>query len=221
MILALSKLTGTAANTDRFVALMRETKALLGTIEAAIREVLQQGSNARPLSTVKPVAPVPAPTVVPTEKTVCIQVIQPAKDPQSGACKEFPTPCDVPLGWVPVNACAVPEAEKTLPRTDAENAPSTTAVQPSTWTISISEEGFFPNEVKVRKGDKVIWKNTGSHNHWPASAVHPTHQLYPEFDARQGITSGASYSFVFDRVGTWKYHDHLNPGFTGAIVVSE
>lgn len=31
---------------------------------------------------------------------VCIQVITPAQDPASGACKEFPTPCDVPPGWV-------------------------------------------------------------------------------------------------------------------------
>lgn len=30
---------------------------------------------------------------------VCAQVITPAKDPQTGQCIEFPTPCDVPSGW--------------------------------------------------------------------------------------------------------------------------
>jgi len=29
----------------------------------------------------------------------CIQVITPAKNPQTGEIKEFPTPCDVPKGW--------------------------------------------------------------------------------------------------------------------------
>lgn len=31
--------------------------------------------------------------------TMCIQVIAYAKDPQTGECKEFPTPCAVPEGW--------------------------------------------------------------------------------------------------------------------------
>jgi len=38
--------------------------------------------------------------------SVCIQVITPAKNPTTGECKEFPTPCDVPTGWVKVNSCS-------------------------------------------------------------------------------------------------------------------
>ena len=33
------------------------------------------------------------------EQGVCIQVITPAKNTQTGEIKEFPTPCDVPEGW--------------------------------------------------------------------------------------------------------------------------
>jgi len=29
----------------------------------------------------------------------CIQVITPARNPETGDIKEFPTPCDVPEGW--------------------------------------------------------------------------------------------------------------------------
>ena len=32
----------------------------------------------------------------------CIQVITPAKNLLTGEIKEFPTPCDVPDGWEPV-----------------------------------------------------------------------------------------------------------------------
>ncbi|MBI1982437.1 MAG: hypothetical protein HYS68_02555 [Candidatus Levybacteria bacterium] len=36
---------------------------------------------------------------------VCIQVITPARNPGTGECKEFPTPCDVPKDWEKVNSC--------------------------------------------------------------------------------------------------------------------
>ena len=36
---------------------------------------------------------------------VCIQVITPAINPLNGKCLEFPTPCDVPMGWKKVTSC--------------------------------------------------------------------------------------------------------------------
>lgn len=39
------------------------------------------------------------------EGRFCIQVITPAKNPQTGECREFPTPCDVPEGWDKVGSC--------------------------------------------------------------------------------------------------------------------
>jgi len=36
----------------------------------------------------------------------CAQVITPAKNPQTGECREFPTPCHVPSGWIKVKSCA-------------------------------------------------------------------------------------------------------------------
>lgn len=35
----------------------------------------------------------------PDEGAVCIQVITPARNIETGEIKEFPTPCDVPSGW--------------------------------------------------------------------------------------------------------------------------
>ena len=34
------------------------------------------------------------------DSEVCIQVVTSARDPQTGYIKQFPTPCDVPEGWV-------------------------------------------------------------------------------------------------------------------------
>ncbi|MDA2936296.1 DUF5667 domain-containing protein [Patescibacteria group bacterium AH-259-L05] len=36
---------------------------------------------------------------------ICIQVITPAKNPKTGECKNFPTPCDVPEHWETVDRC--------------------------------------------------------------------------------------------------------------------
>lgn len=38
-----------------------------------------------------------------TSQEVCIQVITSAKNLETGEIKEFPTPCDVPLGWEAVS----------------------------------------------------------------------------------------------------------------------
>jgi hypothetical protein len=39
------------------------------------------------------------------QSNVCSQVITPAKNPQTGKCQEFSTPCDVPVGWLKVDRC--------------------------------------------------------------------------------------------------------------------
>jgi hypothetical protein len=46
----------------------------------------------------------PQQTATTTEDTndteFCAQVITPARNPKTGDIKEYPTPCDVPEGWV-------------------------------------------------------------------------------------------------------------------------
>lgn len=93
--------------------------------------------------------------------------------------------------------------------------------------ITYSDAGFSPNVLKVRLGTMVIFKNSSQKSMWPASAMHPTHKAYPTtggclgstFDACKGILPGDSWSFIFDIAGSWKYHNHLNPGQFGTIAV--
>jgi hypothetical protein len=40
---------------------------------------------------------------------VCIQVITPARNPKTGECRNFSTPCDVPAGWEKTAACKIPQ----------------------------------------------------------------------------------------------------------------
>ena len=87
----------------------------------------------------------------------------------------------------------------------------------------------MPSELKIKKGDSVIWINFDSEAHWPASNLHPTHGMYPasggcvgsKFDACKSLMSGESFEFIFNDVGSWGYHDHLNTAFTGTVIVEE
>ncbi|MBI3046336.1 MAG: cupredoxin domain-containing protein [Candidatus Harrisonbacteria bacterium] len=99
--------------------------------------------------------------------------------------------------------------------------------QPLTNTVTYTDSGFSPSALTIKKGGTVTFKNESSKTMWTASAIHPTHTLYPAtggcissaFDACKGIQPGDSWPFKFDIAGTWKYHNHLNPGDTGTIIV--
>lgn len=88
-------------------------------------------------------------------------------------------------------------------------------------TIHMDETGFNPRELRIERGQKVVFENKSKDPRWPASNIHPTHDIYPEFDPKRVILPGRGWSFVFDRAGTWKMHDHLYPQFTGAVTVIE
>ena len=96
-------------------------------------------------------------------------------------------------------------------------------------TIEMNDGGFSPSTVTLAKGGTITFKNIGTEDHWPASAVHPVHRQYPEgngcigsaFDACEGIQPGEEWSFKFDQVGVWGYHDHLNSPSRGVIEIVE
>lgn len=91
-----------------------------------------------------------------------------------------------------------------------------------THKIVLNENGFSPDKITIQVGDVVKFTTTRNSPFWPASNLHPIHELYPEFDPKKPIDSKESWSFKFDKLGNWRYHDHLAPYYTGEIdVVSE
>lgn len=93
--------------------------------------------------------------------------------------------------------------------------------------VEITAAGFNPKTLTINTGEEVVFVNKESKSHWPASAVHPTHKVYPEsggcigskFDSCRDLKQGETFRFTFNNEGAWKYHDHLNPGLTGTIIV--
>lgn len=88
-----------------------------------------------------------------------------------------------------------------------------------TYQITYDGLKFSPATLTVNAGDTVVFKNQSSKSFWPASGPHPTHTLYPEFDAGKAIAASGNYAFTFTKVGTWPFHDHLNSSVTGSIIV--
>lgn len=85
--------------------------------------------------------------------------------------------------------------------------------------VELTEEGFSPKELTISQGDTVKFTTTRDKYFWPASNTHPTHDIYAEFDAKNAVAPSAYWSFQFDRVGEWQYHDHLDPKFSGIVIV--
>lgn len=107
--------------------------------------------------------------------------------------------------------------------------------EPTEYIVEINNEGFVPKNLEIKQGDKVTWVNKLVTKSWPASNFHPTHTNYPGssivkcgtaeekniFDACRGLQKEESYSFVFNEIGSWEYHNHLQPSKSGRIIVSE
>ncbi len=100
-------------------------------------------------------------------------------------------------------------------------------------TVTYTNSGYSPSELKIKEGETVTWENESTQNMWTASAMHPTHTAYsgtslsahcPDtenvaFDACEGTLPGESWSFTFTKAGSWGYHDHLHPTLFGKVIV--
>ncbi len=86
-------------------------------------------------------------------------------------------------------------------------------------TIDMVAAGFSPEKVTVKQGETVCWKNDSGEGRWPASNIHPTHEIYSEFDPKEPVKDGGSWCFTFTKAGIWQFHDHLLPEFGGTVTV--
>ena len=100
-----------------------------------------------------------------------------------------------------------------------KNESPTPSDKTATYTVTLTADGFKPNELTINQGDTVIFKTNLGIPFWPASSLHPTHKIYPEFDPKGRIMPPENWAFTFGRVGKWKYHDHINERDTGTIIV--
>ena len=114
----------------------------------------------------------------------------------------------------------------------ANNEPAAVAgaISSGVVTVTYTNSGFSPRTVSIQKGQTVVFANNSSGAMWVASSPHPTHTDYPEkfktdcagslFDECAGAPAGSSWSFTFNSVGSWGFHNHLKASDTGTITVT-
>lgn len=102
----------------------------------------------------------------------------------------------------------------------SEEMPETIFVSDTdSLTIEYTDGGYIPGTLNIKKGETVTFINKSKRSMWVASDNHPTHTIYSEFDQKGLSRAGETYSFTFENIGEWQYHDHLNPRADGTIIV--
>jgi plastocyanin len=88
----------------------------------------------------------------------------------------------------------------------------TAGARSKTMTVSIKGFAFNPPNATVAPGTTVTWVNDDQ-------APHTATANDGAFDSGT-LQPGQSYSFTFDKPGTYAYHCNIHPDMTGTITVS-
>lgn len=84
--------------------------------------------------------------------------------------------------------------------------------------ITFNGNEFSPQTLTVKAGTRVVWVNKSERLVNVSSDIHPTHLIYPALNLGN-FPNNSSVQLVFDKPGTYKYHNHLSPSQTGTVIV--
>lgn len=99
--------------------------------------------------------------------------------------------------------------------------PKISELQKQALTVVYTNEGYFPKQLTVKKGESVKFVNMSDRMVWTASDEHPSHNIYPEFDQKTVGGKDNEYIFKFEKVGVWNYHNHTFAAHFGTVTVTE
>jgi plastocyanin len=113
--------------------------------------------------------------------------------------------------------------------------------------VEITDTGFVPGTLRIKAGDVVTFVSKATAPVWPAGNPHPTHDEYPsdayvlrgdqaksfgskacvEYGTRKGdvfdpckmLLPEQTFSFRFNKKGSWSFHNHVKPEHAGTIIV--
>lgn len=85
-------------------------------------------------------------------------------------------------------------------------------------TVILTSSGFSPSTLTIKVGTTVTWVNKSGNAATVNSNPHPVHTDYPPLNLG-GFQDGGTLSLVFNKPGTYGYHNHLNPSQKGTIIV--
>ncbi len=88
----------------------------------------------------------------------------------------------------------------------------------SSTTVLLTANGYEPAEIKIKAGAQVVWTNKSGNTATVNSDNHPAHLLWPFLNLGT-FKNGETVSVIFDKAGTYTYHNHFNPTQKGKVIV--
>ncbi len=85
-----------------------------------------------------------------------------------------------------------------------------------TNTVAIEDFSYQPQKIQIKKGTTVTWTNKDEARH-DITPDSPS----DDFKASELLKQGESYSFTFDKVGTYTYFCSPHPYMKGTVEVIE
>lgn len=97
--------------------------------------------------------------------------------------------------------------DKVAPRGTPENGITPPAENAN--IVAIKNFSFDPQTLKIKKGEKVIWKNNDSAPHSIAGSIIQSNTL----------SKGDEFNFTFSQAGEYDYYCGVHPSMKGKIIV--
>ena len=102
--------------------------------------------------------------------------------------------------------------------TSSQTRPQPLNIPPA--EVTITSRGFFPQTVKIKKGQAIAWTNKDFKQHQVLSNPYPPAKGSFGFTAQGASRPSELFLFTFMEAGTYTYSDKLNPStYNGTIVV--
>ena len=145
--------------------------------------------------------------------------LSPSRLPPVPIATSVPPAATTPTEAVSQSNPAAPEVYRAA---GAADVTSEITVSPPAGELTIAYSGieFRPKRLEAPIGQRITFVNESDVRVWPASNIHPTHEILPGLDAQGPVEPGQSWSFVFEEVGFWRYHNHLSPNQSGIVVIA-
>lgn len=97
-------------------------------------------------------------------------------------------------------------------------SPTLEPTMPEVQSVSVTNNGFVPQELTIKKGEMITWTNNANGPVNISSDPYPLNNAYPPLNLGN-FNAGESLSLIFDKPGTYKYHNHIIPPQKGTIIV--
>ncbi len=91
--------------------------------------------------------------------------------------------------------------------------------QQNALQVNITKNSFDPSTITIKAGSSVTWVNTDTAPHRVASNPFPENDGLAGFDSKNPLGPNGTYTFKFDKTGTFDYHDQYHPTVNGSVTV--